>query len=84
MAKVAKKQRADSSEENISPAHSGPTKRRGRTRRSQGSKEQDGPAESAGKGPPAPPEEDTVVVHLDADDDRKGFKKFKVAFRLKH
>lgn len=80
---MAKKQRADTSEENVSPTESGPTKRRGRTRRSQGSKEQDGGAESAEKGPPAPTEESSAVVLLDAEERKKGLKKFKATLRLK-
>lgn len=76
-AKVAKKQRANTDDEKISPAESVPTKRRGRTRRSQGSKEQkDGGAEPADKGPPAPPEDGAVIVLLDENDDKKGLKKF--------
>lgn len=71
-AKVAKKQRADTDEEKIPPAESRPTKRRGRTRRSQGSKEQKEPAD---KGPPAPPEDGAVIVLLDEDNEKKGLKK---------
>lgn len=71
-AKVAKKQRADTDEEKIPPAESRPTKRRGRTRRSQGSKEQSEPAD---KGPPAPPEDGAEIVLLDENDEKKGLKK---------
>lgn len=69
---MAKKQRADTDEEKIPPAESRPTKRRGRTRRSQGSKEQKAPAD---KGPPAPPEDGAVIVLLDEDNEKKGLKK---------
>lgn len=75
-AKVAKKQRADTDEEKIPPAESRPTKKRGRTRRSQGSKEQkDDRAEPADKGPPAPPEDGAEIVLLDENDEKKGLKK---------
>lgn len=67
-AKVAKKQRADTDEEMIPPVESRPTKRRGRTRRSQGSKEQKEPAD---KDPPAPPEDGAVIVLLDEDNEKK-------------
>lgn len=79
-AKVAKKQRADTSDENVSPAESVPTKRRGRTRRSQGSKEQD----STEKGSAAAPEESSVIRLQGEDEGKKGRKKFKVTFQLKH
>lgn len=73
---MAKKQRADSLEENVSPAQSGATKRRGRTRRSQGSKEQRGQAESAEKGPPASPGEGAVIGLLDVEEGKRGLNKF--------
>lgn len=70
---MAKKQRPDTDEEKVPPAESRPTKRRGRTRRSQGSKEQkDDRAEPADKGPP---EDGAEIVLLDENDEKKGLKK---------
>ncbi|KAM9345886.1 ATPase family AAA domain-containing protein 5 [Symphorus nematophorus] len=63
--KVAKKQRADSSEENISTAELEPTKRGGRTRRARRSRPEDGANEKAKasvKAAPIPSEDDSVVV----------------------
>lgn len=72
--KVAKKQRGNTSEEKTSLHELGATKRRGRTRRSKGSKEQkDGRAEPASNVPP--PEDDAVIVLLDEDDEKKGLTK---------
>lgn len=76
MVKVAKKQRANASEEKISPAEAGSTKRGGRTRRTQRSKPEeqtnDG-TKAADKGPPVLPEDDAVIVLLDEDTEKKGF-----------
>ncbi|TKS91856.1 ATPase family AAA domain-containing protein 5 [Collichthys lucidus] len=65
--KVAKKQRADSSEEKTSTAEPGPTRRGGRTRRSRGSRQEEEANENEKSKPsvkaaPIPPEDDSVVV----------------------
>lgn len=80
-AKAAKKQRADTTEGNVPPAQFRPTRRRGRTKRSQGSKEEEeeeecGRAESADKVPPAPPEEGAVHRLSDENEEREGLKNF--------
>lgn len=76
MVKVAKKQRANASEEKISPAESGSTKRGGRTRRAQRSKPEeqtDDGTKPADESPLVLPEDDAVIVLLDEDTEKKGF-----------
>ncbi|TMS14725.1 ATPase family AAA domain-containing protein 5 [Larimichthys crocea] len=63
--KVAKKQRANSSEEKTSTAEPEPTRRGGRTRRSQRSRQEEEANEKTKpsvKAAPIPPEDDSVVV----------------------
>ncbi|KAM6965903.1 ATPase family AAA domain-containing protein 5 [Tautogolabrus adspersus] len=63
--KVAKKQRANSTDEKISTPEPEPTKRGGRTRRGQRSRQDDAVTEKtkpSDKAAPVPPEDDSVVV----------------------
>lgn len=65
MVKVAKKQRANCSEEKIPTPEPEPTKRGGRTRRAQRSRLEEGATEKAKSSvqtAPIPPEDDSVVV----------------------
>lgn len=76
--KVAKKQRANTSEERISTAKPEPTKRGGRTRQAQRSRpeeeETNDKAKSSVKATPVLSEDDSVVVLLEDDTGKKGKK----------